>query len=149
MSLVCQFMLFWRMHFIEYSTERGLIMQHCCSFSPDDIYYLQDTYLYTSRRLAVGLCPVCSKPIAELIQEMFNGDTIRQAAVGIKANNMLYEHKEEILYSMKECNYQKFKSKPFGWKYGINKNGKSKGQNIVKQYACDFYGNKELVKTLS
>ena len=123
-------------------------MQHCCNFRPEDVYYLQDTNLYTFRRLAVGFCPICEKPVAELIQEMFNGITIRESAAGIKANDMLFEHKEEILFSMKECNYLRFKSKPFGWKYGINKCGKSKGKGIIKQYACDFYGNKELIKTI-
>ena len=123
-------------------------MQHCCSFSPEDVYYLQDTSLFNSRRLLIGFCPICEKPVSELLQTTFYGENICESAVGINANTMLYEHKEEILYSMKECNYLRFKSKPFGWKYGINKNGKSKGKDIVKQYACDFYGNKELIKTI-
>ena len=49
---------------------------------------------------------------------------------------------------MRECNYQKFKSKPYGWKYGVNKSVKIKGKEFVKQYSKDFYGNKELIKVL-
>lgn len=45
-----------------------------------------------------------------------------------------------------------FKTKykmPFGFKYGINKEIKRNGQIIgVKQYACDFWGNKILVKKI-
>ena len=49
---------------------------------------------------------------------------------------------------MRECNYLRFKSKPFGWKYGVNKLTKANGKERVKQYAYDFYGNKELIKTI-
>ena len=66
---------------------------------------------------------------------------------GIQANDLMIKHKDEILYSLKECNYSKFKSKPYGWVYGINKQIKSKKREIIRQYACDFYGNKELIKT--
>jgi hypothetical protein len=54
--------------------------------------------------------------------------------------------KDDILYSLKEFNYRKFKSKPFGWIYGVNKSVKVNGKNKIKQYAYDFYGNKEVVK---
>ena len=47
---------------------------------------------------------------------------------------------------MREFNYAKFKSKPFGWKFGLNKCIKSGKKEVIKQYACDFYGNRELVK---
>ncbi len=56
------------------------------------------------------------------------------------------KYKDDILYSMKQCNYQKFKSKPFGWKYGVNKSVKIRGEERVRQYACDFYGNKRINK---
>ena len=54
--------------------------------------------------------------------------------------------KSQVLYSMRECNYLKFKSKPYGWRYGVNKSSKIKGKEFVRQYAKDFYGNKELIK---
>ena len=59
----------------------------------------------------------------------------------------MIKHKNEIVYSIKELNYSRFKSRPFGWKYGINKNVKSGRKDLVKQYAADFYGNKELIKS--
>ena len=56
------------------------------------------------------------------------------------------KYKDEIKYSMKECNFMKFKSKPYGWKYGENKVVKIRGEERIRQYACDFYGNKEAIK---
>lgn len=39
------------------------------------------------------------------------------------------------------------KSKPFGWRYGVNRQIKDKsGKQTVEQYAVNFYGNSELVK---
>lgn len=122
-------------------------MRHCCQFRPDDIYYLQDNDNYSSRKLSIGFCPICGKPVAELIQWRFDGKFDRDSYAGIKANDLMLKHKNEIVYSMKEFNYSRFKSRPFGWKYGINKNVKSSRKDLVKQYAADFYGNKELIKS--
>lgn len=122
-------------------------MQHCCEFKPDDIYYLRDNDLYSSRKLSIGFCPICGKPVTELVEWCFDGSLKREACAGIKANDLMLKYGDEIVYSQKECNYLRFKMKPFGWKYGINKAAKAKDKVVVKQYACDFYGNKELIKT--
>lgn len=121
-------------------------MRHCCKFKADEIYYLEETSLFVARKLSIGFCPICEKPVAELVETTFSGIVERNRFVGIKANEILFKLKDEIKYSMRECNYQKFKSKPFGWKYGVNKSAKIKGKCCTKQYAYDFYGNKELIK---
>ena len=121
-------------------------MRHCCEFKADDIYYLKETNLYVSRKISIGFCPICQKPIAELIEITFTGAIKRTRYSGIKADFLLNDMEEDILYSMRECNYLRCKSKPFGWKYGVNKSGKVKGKECVRQYAYDFYGNKELIK---
>ena len=120
-------------------------MHHCCQFKADDIYYLKDSDIYTNRQLSVGFCPICDKPVAELTEYNFAGGMNKTSAAGIHAQNLLLNLGSDIIYSIKQMNYAKLKSKPFGWKYGLNKeykNGKS------YQYACDFYGNKELIKTI-
>lgn len=121
-------------------------MRHCCQFKADDIYYLEETSLFINRKLSIGFCPICKKPVAELVEISFTGAIERNRASGLKANELMIALKDEIKYSMRNCNYQKFKSKPYGWKYGVNKSAKIKGKDVVKQYAKDFYGNKELVK---
>ncbi len=123
-------------------------MRHCCKFKADDIYYLSENDLYSSRKLSVGFCPICGKPVAELIEYRFDGVINRISLSGIEANNLMLQCKDEIIYSMKECNYLRFKSKPYGWKYGVNKVVKINGKEKLKQYACDFYGNKELIKSI-
>lgn len=55
---------------------------------------------------------------------------------------------KEIVYTKSAINKMKFKSKPYGWKYGVNKQKVNKsGEITIKQYSADFYGNSELVKT--
>ena len=121
-------------------------MRHCCEFKADDIYYLKETNLYVSRKLSIGFCPICQKPVAELVEISFTGAIKRTRYSGIKADFLLNDMEEDVLYSMRECNYLRFKTKPFGWKYGVNKSGKVKGKECIRQYAYDFYGNKELIK---
>ena len=123
-------------------------MRHCCEFKADDIYYLKETNLYVSRKLSIGFCPICQKPVAELVEISFTGAIKRTRYSGIKVDFLLNDMEEDVLYSMRECNYLRCKSKPFGWKYGVNKTFKSKGKEQIRQYAKDFYGNKELIKVL-
>ena len=123
-------------------------MRHCCTFRADDIYYLAETNLFVSRKLQIGFCPICKKPVAELIEISFTGAVERCRASGYKSNILVESLKNDIVYSMRECNYIRFKAKPFGWKYGVNKSVRIKGQERIKQYAYDFYGNKEIIKTI-
>ncbi len=124
-------------------------MRHCCKFKPDDIYYLTETNLYTYRMLSIGFCPICGKPVAELYSVRFDGKPERICSSGVEANELLQKLSCEIVYSINEINYKKIKSRPFGWKYGVNKSVKNRGKrDFIKQYACDFYGNKELIKTV-
>ena len=119
-------------------------MYHCQRFSADEVYYLKDTDLYSNRILSVGFCPMCNKPVAELIEYTFTGAINKIVVSGINAHNLMLELKDAIVHSANDICRQT-KSKPFGWKYGINKCGKD---GKIKQYACDFYGNKELIKQI-
>lgn len=123
-------------------------MRHCCEFRADDIYFLRENNLYTSRKLSIGFCPICQKPVAELIETRFDGPIIRHRESGYKAQELMFSLRNQIEYSMRECNYSRFKSKPYGWKYGVNKSTKINGKEKIKQYAYDFYGNKEVIKTI-
>ncbi len=125
-----------------------IVVRHCCKFKADDIYYLSENELYTSRKMSIGFCPICGKPVCELIEYRFDGIVNRISVSGIKANDLMIKYSDEIVYSMKEFNYLRFKSKPYGWKYGVNKTVKINDKVKIKQYACDFYGNKELIKSM-
>ena len=123
-------------------------MNHCCRFKADDTYYLADTELYPKRKLSIGFCPICGKPVAELIQMRFDNTIERESFSGIKANDIMVKNQDSILFSASECNYRRFRSKPFGWRYGVNKSIIVKGKERIRQYAYDFYGNKEIVKEI-
>ena len=123
-------------------------MQHCCKFKADDIYFLAATELYPQRKLSVGFCPKCDKPVAELYQVRFDGTVEKHKYSGFKADEIVLKNQDSILYSARECNYRRFKSKPFGWKYGVNRAVIIKGKESIRQFAYDFYGNSELIKEI-
>ena len=79
-------------------------MRHCCQFKADDIYYLSETNLYIRRVLSVGFCPICKKPVAEIVECRFDGKVSRNSVSGIDANDLMVKLKDDIVYSMKECN---------------------------------------------
>ena len=120
-------------------------MRHCSQFKADDIYYLTENEIYTNRILSIGFCPVCKRPVAELIEYNFAGGMNKITVSGIHAQNLMVQLKSDIVYSVRELNFKKLKSKPYGWKFGVNKESKN---GKISQYACDFYGNKELVKKI-
>ena len=120
-------------------------MYHCITFKADEIYYLSETDIYTNRVLSIGFCPLCNKPVAELIEQSFTGGINKTTVSGINANNMVNGLKDSILYSAQKDGYRKLRAKPYGWKFGVNKEYKN---GKIRQYACDFYGNKELIKKM-
>lgn len=117
-------------------------MYHCVKFSADEVYYLKDTDLCEKRILSVGFCPICNKPVAELLEYSFTGGINKITVSGINAQNMMISLRDSILRPAGSV-CRATKCKPYGWKYGINKCGKD---GKIRQYACDFYGNKELIK---
>ena len=119
-------------------------MYHCIKFNADEIYYLTDTDVCDKRTLSVGFCPICNKPVAELAEYSFTGIFNRTVVSGLEANSLMLSLKDSILQAAGAL-FKKTKSKPFGWRYGINKCGKN---GKIRQYACDFYGNKELIKQI-
>lgn len=123
-------------------------MRHCCKFKAEDIYYLRECAMYKIRMIHIGFCPICGKPVAELQKVRFDGNIEKESYSGIKANDIIIKYSKEIQCSWQQYNAQRVKQKPTGWKYGENKAVKVKGEEQIKQYACDFYGNKELIKTI-
>ena len=121
-------------------------MHHCTNFRPDVVYCLEDTNLFTSGKLSAGFCPKCGKLVIELYDIRFDGDIKKVMYAGSQAYKLFNKLKTRILYTIEG---NKRKERPYGWKYGINKEVKRGGKTVVKQYACDFYGNKEVIKTIS
>ena len=122
-------------------------MRHCNSvFSSDDIWFLLDKDNLIQRKLYLANCPICSKKIA--LYSYFDS----------KSNNYFKQYfysggvqriKEKLKPDLTSTMLG-FKNKyraPSGFKYGKNIEIKRLGKVVgVKQYACDFWGNKILVK---
>lgn len=125
-------------------------MRHCCKFDAYDIWYLKDSDEFVNRTLFIGVCPICNKRVAELSQRNIKTNvylTIKK--VGESAGVFTASFLKDRAYSRNALNRMNAKSKPYGWRYGVNKEKKKKdGTLYVEQYSVDFYGNSELVKKL-
>ncbi|MCR5265980.1 MAG: hypothetical protein K6E29_05240 [Cyanobacteria bacterium RUI128] len=123
-------------------------MRHCCEFDAFDIWYLKDDEEFSDKVVFIGVCPICKKQVAVMTKRKIKTNSIISLKkAGDTVGSFLKEISKEVVYSRNDLNKMKFTSKPFGWKYGVNKEKKDKnGNKIIEQYAKDFYGNKELVK---
>ena len=123
-------------------------MRHCCEFDALDVWYLKDDDKYTSRTLFIGICPICKKHVAHLFQKNIKTNScVFIKKVGEASKTFAKDLIKEIVFTRNAVNKMKFQPKPYGWKYGVNKEKISKsGEVAIKQYSADFYGNKELVK---
>ena len=124
-------------------------MRHCNSvFSANDIWFLLDKDNYTNRRIYLAKCPICNKNIALLSFMDTNTNTfIEQYFYSGGVTRIKEKYKKDVVSTMLGFKY-KYKA-PSGFKYGINKEIKKNGKIIaLKQYACDFSGNKALVKKI-
>ena len=61
--------------------------------------------------MSIGFCPICNKPICEISEWRFDGKFNKISVSGFKANELMLKHKDEIVYSLREMNYQKTKLK--------------------------------------
>jgi len=123
-----------------------LNMYHCMDFMPSDVWFLLPNETYTERKLNIGFCPVCGKPVSELKQTDKNGNIHLNKKSGFAADEFCLKLSEQINYKKSRIISQTSRKKLYGWIYGINKQHPSNGN--IKQYASDFYGNKEIVKEI-
>lgn len=120
-------------------------MRHCMDFSPSDVWFLLPNEEFFKRKIYVGFCPVCGKPVAELKQFSKEGKCLFKSISGFDADKLCRELKPEVDFKYSSLVLAKTRSKTYGWLYGVNKLNEVTGK--VEQFAKDFYGNSELVKT--
>lgn len=123
-----------------------LNMYHCMDFMPSDVWFLLPNEIFTERKLNIGFCPVCGKPVAKLKQTDLNSNTHLLKKSGLDADQFCFNLSNQIDYKKSRIISQNSRKKLYGWIYGINKQNTSNGN--IKQYASDFYGNKEIVKEM-
>lgn len=123
-------------------------MRHCNSvFKAQDIWFLLDNNCETSRKLYVANCPICNKEMVLYSSKNKDNELFEKYYYSNGAKKIKERLKKEITSTMLG-----FKTKykmPSGFVYGENKEIKRKGKVVgIKQYACDFWGNKILVKKI-
>lgn len=122
---------------------------HCNrTFRPDEILFLYDTLDYSHRRIEAGVCPECNHFVARLVQtRIYDGYVVDETVSRRKANRLIAENEKDVQYSSLDL-IDKHKTL-YGFRYGENKEVRNRktGETRVIQRACDFYGNKEIVKS--
>lgn len=111
---------------------------------PYDIWFLYDNKNFYHRRLELGVCPKCKRDICLLIEtRKADGKIFTDFKRGQYAITLLDTAITQLWYRQKDTFAKK--GRPYGFIYGENKEHKKDNQVVV--YACDFFGNKELLST--
>ena len=123
-------------------------MRHCCEFDAFDIWYLNDDTEFSNKVVFIGICPICKKQVCVITKKNIKTNSIITIKkIGDIVPQFLKEISKDVAYSRNRINQMKYISRPFSWRYGVNKEKTDKnGNTYIEQYAKDFYGNSELVK---
>lgn len=120
----------------------------CCgNFNPKDSYALEPKG-YSERILESGFCPQCGTFVVEVCKRNLSGEWTFECAKRKKALKLWNCYKSDIIgnlvKSIRYGNHSKM-----GYRYGENVEVRTKKNEYrVQQYAIDFNGTKELIKTI-
>lgn len=126
------------------------MLVHCnMRFRPSEIQFLYNNEFFTHRRIELGNCPKCGKLQVRLVEKrVTDGQWFDTVYSKQKAEKMLKAHRDEIEYTSNS--FQKPNKTLHGFRYGENyeRVNKKTGEVTIIQKACDFHGNKEVVKEI-
>ena len=120
---------------------------HCIEFDALDVWYLHNIKDFENRTLAFGRCPKCKKQVAVLSEtHIISKKEFINVFTSDKALNVIKNERKRVVYSALEL--KNIDKSTVGFKYGLNKERRNKKNKVssIKQYSCDFFGNKHLVK---
>ena len=124
------------------------MLVHCNSkFKPYITWFLFPNSGFYNRSIEFGYCPHCCKDIACIVEyRKSDGFKFCKYIKQRDVNKIREQYKHEVEY--KSTDLINPKGNPYGWVFGVNKESTDKktGEVTVTQEACDFYGNKEVVK---
>lgn len=100
--------------------------------------YIFDFFVYQNRQFITKTVTVLSE------KHILSGNIFTQRNKGEKALKIIEKEKARLLYTSDDIKITK--GKPHGWTYGDNREiHNNKGEIVeIRQYRCDFYGQKEL-----
>lgn len=112
-----------------------------------ELWILKDFKDFEARKLLLGKCHRCHKPIVSLSEKRITDNkTFVKTVFANDAMRIINTETKRML-----CKYYKIETQSLhGWIYGVNKEIKNKDGKVtqVRQYASDFDGNKKIVKKL-
>ena len=119
------------------------------SFNKAEVWILKDTEDFEARKLIVGACHKCHRPVATLIEKRIidgrvfvNENYTRNSAV-----KLIKRESKRFLSKY----YKVETSQLYGWIYGVNTEIRNKRGEItqIRQYSSDYYGRKSLSKRIN
>lgn len=121
----------------------------CCNQKIEigDLWFLSDIKGFTARKLYIGTCKKCDEEYAVLIEtRVSDNKTFVNKLKGIEAVKTMYREKKRKLMTFPRIK----SSNLYGWIYGHNVQIRNKKGKVtqIRQYSSDFYGQKELTKSL-
>lgn len=111
-----------------------------------DVWFLKDIKNFEARKLIIGLCSKCHRPVITLIEKRISDGQIFKDE-NITGNNAVKIINRESKRAL--CRYFKVDANSLcGWVYGVNTEIKNKKGDTtqIRQYSSDFYGKKKIVK---
>ena len=117
----------------------------CCNKKVNcgTVWYLRDIKNFTSRKLFIGQCSVCKDDVVVLFEKRISDNKIFiNEFTGIEAVKTIYREKKRKVTTIPDIKSDNL----YGWVYGINTIVKRKNGKLIRQYASDFSGNRNLRK---
>jgi ribosomal protein L37AE/L43A len=115
---------------------------------PKETLHLKDTKDFKERILKVYQCPVCLHPLAKLVcRRIEDNQKFECLYTREDATEVITSLKGDVVRSQTDFNNKGY-SRIYGFRYGVNteKINKKTGEVTILQEACDFNGNKEMIR---
>lgn len=124
------------------------MLVHCnMKIRPEVVWFLHPDKDFTNRRLEITHCPNCRKLVVAYKRERTtNGNILVDTYSKGKAEKLLETLKPEREYTSFDLVKQKGL---YGFRYGETKEVKRGDKTVLVQKSVDFYGNKEVVKSIT
>lgn len=119
------------------------------SFNRAEVWILKDTEDFEARKLIVGVCHKCHRPVATLIERrIVDGRVfVNENYTGNTAVKLIKRESKRFLSKY----YKVETSQLYGWIYGVNTEIRNKQGEVtqIRQYSSDYYGRKSLSKRIN
>jgi len=119
------------------------------SLNRTEVWILKDTEDFEARKLLVGACHKCHRPVATLIEKRITDGRVfvNENYTGNSAVKVIKKESKRFL-----SKYYKIEtSQLYGWIYGVNTEIRNRQGEVtqIRQYSSDYYGRKSLSKRIN